>query len=72
MVVIQHDGGPAFPTPMMPGMTLLDYFAAQALAGLLASLPEDDQATRVHEVVFTAYALADEMLRVRAAREGAG
>ena len=45
----QHDGGPAFPSEQSetqdgtwnqtfePGMTLRDYFAGQALVGLLAS-----------------------------------
>lgn len=43
----QHDGGPAFPniTPDMniqniqggPGMTLLDWFAGQALTGIIAN-----------------------------------
>ena len=30
------DGGPAFPTPFVPGMTLRDYFAAKAMQGLIA------------------------------------
>ena len=46
-----NDGGPAFPVPEIdgmhgaypvrePGMTLRDYFAAQALGGLLVSAEE--------------------------------
>ena len=33
-----NDGGPAFPRPMVaaaPGMTLRDWFAGQALAGMV-------------------------------------
>lgn len=50
------DGGPAFPTDhnknVVEGMTMLDYFAGQALMGMMASRnpssprfnPEDDAA----------------------------
>lgn len=77
-----HDGGPAFPRPSFAphdvgyedvgicgeqdGMTLRDWFAGQALAGLLASftgdvaLPDSDRATRA------AYAYADAMITRRA------
>lgn len=76
---MKRDGGPAFPcekkyqeftrqeTPIgFPGMTLRDYFAGQALAGLLAG--------RCWETVtcyakdnpeVTAYSIADEMLAER-------
>ena len=40
------DGGPAFPTygsaTQIPGMSLLDYFAGQALAALIQSQSETD------------------------------
>ena len=67
----KNDGGPAFPMsfgegPSQEGMTLRDWFAGQALAGL-ASLPtltvkslDDEPYSRV------AYRLADAMLAERA------
>lgn len=71
------DGGPAFPicTPDMnvgddagPGMSMRDYFAGQALVGILSMagsagvvlFPNDDLAQQ-------AYATADAMLQARAA-----
>ena len=73
---VPHDGGPAFPgeeaRPSLggsfriprSGMSLRDYFAGQALAGLLASSPGliDDRV-----MAFNAYAIADAMI---AARDG--
>lgn len=69
-----EDGGPAFPIPDVvtaseqlwesgaPGMSLRDWFAGQALAGLLAktvtNCPDAPVAIR-------AYGLADAMLRAR-------
>ena len=58
---MSNDGGPAFPgNSGNPGMLLRDYFAGQALAGLLA------KTTVNHEVVNyqarTAYSMADAML----------
>jgi len=69
----KNDGGPAFPniTPDMivdggPGMSLRQYYAGQALAGLLASGDEaysltdsDDQA---HYTAYRAYTMADRMI----------
>jgi hypothetical protein len=58
------DGGPAFPRPMVaaaPGMTLRDWFAGQALQGLLASTKTSDALT----IAKDAYILADAMLRAR-------
>ncbi|MDR9052108.1 hypothetical protein [Burkholderia multivorans] len=72
------DGGPAFPSRRdvpypgggshrddRPGMTLRDYFAAKAIAGLLADpnvkLGED----RTDKVAVLAYSVADAMLRAR-------
>ncbi len=60
------DGGPAFPTlPNRlsiergdPGMTLRDYFAGQALAGLLADMAGADEDVRAD----MAYNQADAML----------
>lgn len=67
-------GGPAFPTNGLnepyekrhprPGMTLLDYFAGQALVGALAS----DRPAQLcpDEIARDAYAHAQEMMKLRA------
>ena len=80
---MKHDGGPAYPrsytTPRRdapnferhydPGMSLRDYFAGQALAGLLAypdggaAMAEDDWQRHLSRC---AYRYADAMLRQRA------
>ena len=64
------DGGPAFPVGdghghRLQGMSLRDYFAGQALAGLLAQIPGDSRMVAVG----LAYRLADEMLVERARKE---
>lgn len=75
-----NDGGPAFPefgergkACGGEGMTLRDYFAAQALAGWLASFAPDAMhpAGRGKEgdVAEMSYALADAMLRAREVNE---
>jgi hypothetical protein len=60
-----NDGGPAFPamTPggyCTPGMSLRDWFAGQALQGLIAqcNMPNDIYARM-------SYSIADQMLRLR-------
>lgn len=66
---MMNDGGPAFPVPEKPysqigfetGMTLRDYFAGQALAGIMS-----DPDTAYAEAVELAYNTADTMLRHRA------
>ena len=73
-------GGPAFPVHSVSwkekdgtecvaigtcGMTLRDYFAGQALAGICASSPSDDCTNKY--IAAESYGLADAML---AAREG--
>jgi hypothetical protein len=71
----EKDGGPAFPysalDPQGPqmyadntGMSLRDYFAGQALAGLSA-VPEDRGFTFPENAAEWAYKLADAMLQVR-------
>ena len=71
------DGGPAFPRPSSPGdgsyssnpqdgMTLRDYFAAQALTGMLASYTGDDSTfPQPSEAANAAYSFADAMLAAR-------
>ena len=75
-----NDGGPAFPlTPFYsndvngydqvpePGMTLRDYFAAHALAGLMASRHTDEEHT---DRAMMAYAASDAMLAERSNESG--
>ena len=84
----KRDGGPAFPridgleqgdpgrTDVIctPGMTLRDYFAGQALAGLTAQVSgvksRDDYALYVAQSPIVAYQIADAMLAARAHPEG--
>lgn len=69
-----EDGGPAFPhpgssNPPIPahgGMSLRDWFAGQALAGMAASGRTLDPRTR-GDTATLAYRLADALLRVREA-----
>lgn len=69
MSSVQNTGGPAFPLVIPPehsystGMTLRDYFAAEAMKGMLSEnsgirYPTD-------ELVKFAYDVADEMLKAR-------
>jgi hypothetical protein len=74
-----NDGGPAFPLnspsgspeymPARDGMSLRDWFAGQALAGLLANGNDWPTHGQVQDAAASAYALADAMLRARE-REG--
>lgn len=65
------DGGPAFPVQESRGMSLLDWFAGQALAGLLANgwcaeQRDGNESMRDlgHETLSVdAYAIADAMLK---------
>ena len=63
----KDNGGPAFPNPINPedlgrGMTLRDYFAANALAALIVS--SDDLEDR-EAAAGKAYFYADAMLKAR-------
>ena len=77
-----NDGGPAFPVPMVPwqdgfinvecaGMTVRDWFAGQALAGIMANtklltiLAESNR-----DPALCAYETADLMLAERAKSDG--
>ena len=77
---MEHDGGPAFPMPSGPeprvndtthynvGMSLLDFFAGEALAGLLASGPHD---CGPDGIAHDAYSHAAAMLAEKRRRDGA-
>jgi hypothetical protein len=68
-----NDGGPAYPCHTNPlpgklanapqGMTLRDYFAGQALTGLLTQPAEPEYGLRYF--ARSAYLMADEMLKAR-------
>ena len=66
----KKDGGPAFPLktselpyrPAFDGMSLRDYFAGQALAGLLAN--PNTRETRT-DTALAAYFIADALLKAR-------
>lgn len=68
----QDNGGPAFPN-LYPrsdedgrqGMTLLDYFAGQALTNLTASEFSD---STIHQLAKVAYDISEAMLAERARR----
>ena len=71
----QQDGGPAFPVSYGPdgaagfsgGMTLRDWFAGQALAGVLANPAEGSWGTNeAPNAATNAYQMADAMLARRA------
>jgi hypothetical protein len=67
----KNDGGPAFPretshfgtSPSQNGMSLRDYFAGQALAGIMARPIVG--ATSWKEIAATAYGVADTMVGMR-------
>ncbi|WP_343638963.1 hypothetical protein [Roseateles sp.] len=73
-----NDGGPAFPnvpdgagdkwSDWDKGLSLRDYFAAQALAGIEASQGNSGHfVSTAEKVALRAYELADAMLKARAA-----
>lgn len=59
--------GPAFPPTWkdMPGMSLRDWFAGQALAGLLASIEHESFIGATDVLARSCYAQADAMLAER-------
>ena len=69
-----EDGGPAFPKTITAGdksiseggLTIRDYFAGQALAGLLVNY--DTHSLKVADCVGISYDVADIMLKARAAK----
>ena len=66
------DGGPAFPLTInngpdkfsicLPGMTLRDWFAGQALSGVISNL---EDGVRDDDIVNACYLMADAMLARR-------
>lgn len=73
-----NDGGPAFPAPMngpdgrtQHGMTLRDYFAAQALAGMLINYTTQKFGVGEQTCAKGAYEFADAMLAARERKEEA-
>ena len=73
---MKNDGGPAFPVrysnevdgpTVMPtrGMALRDYFAAEALMGMMASRNPKSPRFRPDAVAEYVYAVADAMLKAR-------
>ena len=64
----RHDGGPAFPhrndlCPQMNGMTLRDWFAGQALAGMNAADRRWEGGNK--DMACAAYSQADAMIAAR-------
>jgi len=70
-----ESGGPAFPchpgieNPLYDGMTLRDYFAAQAAVGAMSEYWNGDrmQAPTFGDIAQQAYGIADAMLKARQA-----
>lgn len=77
---MSDDGGQAFPTDSsvyregFPGMTLRDYFAAAAMTGVVSMLTREEMLWLADGTkggapqARIAYALADAMLKARAAK----
>ncbi len=71
---MKDDGGPAFPVHLETGMSLRDFFAGQALAGMANhTIPETyigfaaDKFNRIKDATAaSAYQYADAMLKARA------
>jgi hypothetical protein len=68
MVVFHEAGGGAFPSDKSFGMTLRDYFAAQAMQGMLAACVgwSEQEQTRLARC---SYMMADQMLIERESDE---
>lgn len=71
------NGGPAFPraahegettkSGLQNGMSLRDYFAAKAMAGMIGGDPEWAQAMNYEQLALRSYDIADAMLSARGA-----
>ena len=68
----EKEGGPAFPVPenvcINSGMTLRDWFAGQALAGICADPVTDGGTWKA--IATMAYLAADTMLQIRSETNG--
>ena len=68
-MINEKTGGPAFPTETnfhrLHGMTLRDYFAAEAMNGLLAGLLADGMDIQWDSIAKDSYRQADAMLKAR-------
>lgn len=68
---MSNDGGQAFPlvdalnAVSYPGMTLRDYFAAKAMAAVIANLGHPKDKTQLANMAGNVYAIADAMLAER-------
>lgn len=65
-----YTGGPAFPSDVLDGMSLRDYFAAHALAGHLSNVvtvewASKDPAAMTQRLAQLSYEYADAMLAAR-------
>lgn len=73
-----NDGSPAFPCPqdrISSGMSLRDWFAGQALAGMCAgfvNVIQQNRAEFIRDLIPTTLELADAMLKAREAEKPAG
>ena len=64
MIIYHESGGAAFPSDRSFGMTLRDYFAAQAMQGMLAACTGWSEAAQ-ERLAKCSYKMADEMLKER-------
>ncbi len=70
------DGGPAFPWgehgTHLGGMTIRDYFAGQALSGLIAEVGLRDMLDKEHQdaMAANAYTIADLLIAARSKAQG--
>lgn len=64
MIIYHESGGAAFPSDRSFGMTQRDYFAAQAMQGMLAACTgwSEQEQTRLAKC---SYMMADAMLKAR-------
>jgi hypothetical protein len=67
----KNDGGPAFPemcnNQIVPGMSMRDFFAAQALEGVMRLVQENHTLVmNLTDIARIAYEQADAMLKARA------
>lgn len=65
----KNDGGQAFPNgDAVPGMTLRDWFAGQALAGIMTDMARQEKSSfpvTIKDVAQKSYQIADAMLEER-------